>query len=145
MQTCPYCGGAMDWGRQPYVVNIHSATEANQAFRRTLWTGKHLQVTVMCINPGDSVGLEVHHELDQFLRVESGSGLVRMGDSRDQLTFERRVQAGDAILVPAGAWHDLINTGRVPLKLYSIYAPPAHDPGTIHWTKQQAMAAESAY
>lgn len=130
-----------DFGSSPYVVNIEKAAERNRAFIRAIWTGKHLQVTLMSIRPGEDIGLEVHRNTDQFLRIEEGRALVQMGDRRDQLNFERRVSEDDAILIPAGKWHNIINTGRKPLKLYSIYAPPEHRHGTIHRTKQDAMAA----
>lgn len=131
-----------DYGGAPYVVDIEDAAEQNRAFRTALWTGDHLQVTLMSIRPGESIGLERHPQTDQFLRIEDGNGLVRMGRTRENLNFERRIGEDDAIMVPAGYWHNIINTGREPLKLYSIYAPPEHPFGTIHRTKAEAMAAE---
>ena len=131
-----------DYGPEPFVINIEEATRRNSAFRTALWTGNHLQLTLMSISVGDEIGLENHPETDQFLRVEQGRGIVKMGSSKDNLNFQRRVSAGDAILVPAGTWHNLINEGNVPLKLYSIYAPPKHPRGTVHRTKADAMAAE---
>lgn len=125
-----------DYGPQPYVVNIEEATMLNDNFRLALWTGTHLQLTLMSINPGEDVGLEVHPELDQFLRIEQGQGLTLMGDSQDNLYFRKRVYDDYAIFIPAGMWHNLVNTGCVPLKLYSIYAPPEHPHGTVHRTKQ---------
>lgn len=131
-----------DYGSSPFVVNIDQATRQNNTFRTAIWTGTHLQVTLMSIDVGDDIGLEVHPDVDQFLRVEAGQGIARMGDTKDNLTFERRVQDNDAIMVPAGKWHNLINTGSTPLKIYSIYAPPEHPFGTVHRTKADAMAAE---
>ncbi|WP_238985106.1 cupin domain-containing protein [Bacillus kwashiorkori] len=131
-----------DYGNEPYVVNIEHATKRNRNFRTALWTGKHLQVTLMSINAGDDIGLEMHPDVDQFLRIEDGEGIVRMGRTKENLTFERRVSDDFAIMVPAGMWHNLVNTGRRPLKLYSIYAPPEHPFGTVHRTKAEAMAAE---
>jgi mannose-6-phosphate isomerase-like protein (cupin superfamily) len=96
----------------------------------------------MSINVGEDIGLEVHPTVDQFLRIEEGQGIVQMGDTKDNLYFERRVYDDDAIMVPAGKWHNIINTGNKPLKLYSIYAPPEHPFGTVHETKADAMAAE---
>ena len=84
------------------------------------------------------MGLEVHYDLDQFIRIEDGEGLVMMGDSEDNLRFERKVADDDIILIPAGKWHNLINTGCKPLKLYSIYAPPEHPHGTVHRTKEES-------
>lgn len=131
-----------DHGKEPFVVNINQATKHNNTFRTAIWTGNHLQVTLMNINVGDDIGLEVHPNIDQFLRIEEGQGLVQMGDAKDQLYFQKRVYDDDAIMVPAGKWHNLINTGNRPLKLYTIYAPPEHPFGTIHKTKADAIAAE---
>ena len=127
-----------DYGPKPLVINIEQATLQNNYFRTTLWTGKYLQLTLMSIRPGEDIGLEIHHDLDQFLRIEQGSGVVMMGNNKNSLEFRRNVNANDAIIIPAGTWHNLINTSGVPLKLYSIYAPPQHPFGTVHVTKQDA-------
>lgn len=132
----------VDYGPKPFVVNIEEATRRNNNFRRALWTGEHLQLTLMSIRPGEDIGLEVHPKTDQFLRVEQGSGVVKMGSNKDNLDFQRRVFPGFAIFVPAGEWHNLVNTGNIPLKVYSIYAPPQHPFGTVHRTKADAEAAE---
>lgn len=134
-----------DYGPEPFVVNINQVTKQNDTFRTALWTGKHLQVTLMSINPGESIGLEIHPKVDQFLRVEEGQGIVKMGDRKDRLNFQRRVSDDFAIMIPAGTWHNIINTGRKPLKLYSIYAPPQHPSGTVHKTKADAEAAEKEH
>ena len=134
-----------DHGECPYAVNIARATKQNNNFRTALWTGKHLQLTLMSIGVGGDIGLEMHPDVDQFLRLEQGYGLVRMGSSKDRLDFKCRVCDNYAIFVPAGTWHNLINTGNVPIKLYSIYAPPQHPFGTVHKTKKDAEAAESAH
>jgi len=131
-----------DYGPEPYVTNIKEATLKNSTFRTALWTGRYLQLTLMSIQPGDDIGLEVHYQTDQFIRIEKGSGLVKMGDWRDKLDFQRNVCEGDVIFIPAGKWHNLINTGKTPLKLYSIYAPPNHPRGTVHKTKKDAMEEE---
>lgn len=131
-----------DYGKTPFVVDIEEATTQNRTFRTALWTGDHLQVTLMSIAPGDDIGLELHPDVDQFLRVEQGQGLVQMGDRQDQLDYQQRVSDDFAIMVPAGKWHNLTNTGQQPLKIYSIYAPPEHPFGTVHKTKADAMAAE---
>lgn len=123
-----------DYGGQPYVVDIEEATKENDKFRVAKWTGSNMQMTLMSIEPGGEVGLEVHKDHDQFLRIEDGIGFVQMGDSEDNLTFERNVEDDDAIMVPAGTWHNITNTGQQPLKLYSIYAPAEHPHGTIHET-----------
>jgi mannose-6-phosphate isomerase-like protein (cupin superfamily) len=131
-----------DYGPRPFVININEASKKNNTYRTALWTGKHLQVTLMSINVGEDIGLEKHAKVDQFLRIEQGQGIVQMGNSPDHLNFERRVSDDSAIMVPAGTWHNVINTGNIPLKLYSIYAPPNHPFGTVHVTKEQAMAEE---
>lgn len=131
-----------DYGPEPFVVNINAAAKQNNTYRTALWTGKHLQVTLMSINVGEDIGLEIHPNVDQFLRIEQGQGIVQMGRSKDNLNFERKVYDDSAIMIPAGTWHNVINTGNIPLKLYSIYAPPQHPHGTVHVTKADAMAAE---
>ena len=131
-----------DYGKNPFVVNIDEATKQNTTFRTALWTGEHLQVTLMSINVGEDIGLEVHPNVDQFLSIKDGQGLVQIGDTKDHLSFSQRVQDGFAIMIPAGKWHNLTNTGNKPLKLYTIYAPPEHPFGTVHKTKADAMAAE---
>ena len=129
-----------DHGRRPYVVDIEQATLVNDTFRTTLWTGGHLQLTVMAIPPGDDIGLEKHDATDQFLRIEQGTGRVQMGKSKKKLDFDRQVTADWVILVPAGYWHNVTNMGQDVLKLYSLYAPPDHEPGTVHPTKADAQA-----
>lgn len=131
-----------DFGPDPYVTNITKATLENPYFRRTLWTGTHLQLTLMCIPPCGEIGLERHCDLDQFLRLEQGQGRVLMGKNRNCLNYQRNVSDNDAIFIPAGTWHNLINTGDEPIKLYSIYAPVQHPRGTIHCTKADSDAAE---
>ncbi|MCL2852801.1 MAG: cupin domain-containing protein [Defluviitaleaceae bacterium] len=135
-------GPPKDFGGAPFVVDIAKATLNNDTFRTALWSGSHLQLTVMCIKPGEDIGLEVHPHVDQFLRVEDGCGLVQMGNSRDNLYIAHLVFDDYAIFIPAGAWHNLTNTGDRPLKLYSIYAPPNHLFGTVHQTKEIAEAGE---
>lgn len=125
-----------DYGGKPFTINIEKATLMNNNFRTTLWTGNYLQLTLMSIKPGEDIGLEVHPDLDQFLRIEQGQGVVIMGDTRENLCFQDKVYENCAIIIPAGMWHNIINTGRVPIKLYSIYAPPQHPFGTLHQTKQ---------
>lgn len=104
-------------------------TKTNNIFRTALWTGRHLQLTLMSINVGDEIGLEIHPDTDRFIRVEQGEGLVKMGYDRDDLSFQKRVTPSDAMIVPAGTWHNVINAGNVPLKVYSIYAPPKRPMG----------------
>ena len=124
-----------DHGRRPYVVDIERATLGNNNFRTTLWTGQYLQLTLMTIPPGGEIGLEIHPDTDQFLRIEQGQGIVQMGRDRRNLNFRQTVFDNFAVFVPAGTWHNITNIGNRPLKLYSIYAPPHHPPGTVHATK----------
>jgi mannose-6-phosphate isomerase-like protein (cupin superfamily) len=131
-----------DYGPVPIVVNIEAATKQNNTFRTVLWTGNHLQLTLMSINVGEDIGLEIHPAVDQFIRIEQGEGLVRIGNRKDNLSFQKRVGSSDAIIVPAGTWHNVINVGNVPLKVYSIYAPPQHPRGTVHKTRADAMKTE---
>ena len=131
----------IDHGPDPFVANIEEATLANTNYRTTLWTGSNLQVTLMAIQPGHDIGLEVHEDTDQFLRIEEGKATVYLGESKENLeSFE--ANNDDAVIVPAGTWHNLVNTGDTPLKVYSIYAPPHHPHGTVHATKEQADADE---
>lgn len=131
-----------DYGPRPVVFNIEKLTELNDNFRVALWTGDHLQLTLMSIKPGEDIGLEIHPNLDQFIRIEEGQGLVKMGNRRDELNFQEEARDGYAVIIPANTWHNIINTGNKPLKLYSIYAPPQHPKGTIQRTKEEAMSGE---
>lgn len=131
-----------DFGNDPFVFNIEDYTKENETYRTALWTGEYMQLTVMNILPGEDVGLEVHHDHDQFLRVEEGEGLVLMGDTEDDLSFQKRIEDDFAIMVPAGKWHNVVNDTNKPLKLYSIYAPREHDKNTVHQTKEEALADE---
>ncbi|OOM79048.1 cupin domain protein [Clostridium puniceum] len=124
-----------DYGPQAYVVNIDEATKQNNNFRTALWTGEYLQVTLMSINVGDDIGLEIHPDTDQFIRVEDGQGIVKMGKSKDNLDFQANIRDDFAILIPYGIWHNIINTGNKPLKVYSIYAPPHHPHSVVQVTK----------
>ena len=116
-----------------YISNIEKETLENENFRKVLYTAKHSQLVLMSLLPGEEIGAEVHH-LDQFLRVEAGSGMaVLNGESYP-------VEDGSAIVVPAGAEHNVINTGETAMKLYTIYSPAEHKDGTVHVTKSDAMA-----
>lgn len=127
-----------DFGGDPFVVDIEKATLDNKNFRTTVWTGKKLQLTYMAIPKGGDIGLEVHPKNDQFLRVEQGKGKVQMGPKEGDLSFEEEVADDYAILVPAGTWHNVTNIGDEPLKLYALYGPPDHEPGTVHKTQKEA-------
>ncbi len=131
----------MDYGPSPIIFNIDEVTKANNTFRTALWTGTYFQLTLMSIPQGGEIGLEVHPDVDQFLRIEEGEGMAMMGDREDNLTFRMKVEDDFSIIIPAGVWHNLVNTGDTPLKLYSIYAPPQHPFGTVHQTKEDSDAA----
>lgn len=131
-----------DYGPNPLVINIENAAEQNTNFRSALWTGNHLQIVLMSLRAGEEIGLEKHANTDQFLRIEEGRGLVQMGSSPEHLNIQRNVREDDAIVVPAGTWHNLINTGNKPLKLYTIYAPPEHPFGTVQQTRAAATPSD---
>lgn len=128
----------IDHGPNPYVLDIEEVTKANDAFRDTLWTGQFLQMTVMSIPAGGEIGAEVHDDHDQFLRLESGKGHIMIGESEDKLDVDQIVEDDYAVFIPAGKWHNLVNEGNEPVKLYSIYAAPDHVAGTHHATKADA-------
>ena len=118
------------------VINIEKETIHNDNFRTTLWTGNNLQLTLMSIGAGESIGLEIHPKIDQFIRIEQGHGFVIMGDKKDELDFKKEIHDNFAFIIPANKWHNIVNTGYEPIKLYSIYAPPQHPHGTVHVTKE---------
>lgn len=130
-----------DFGPNPFVIDINKATLNNNTFRTALWTGSNLQLTLMKINPGEDIGLEVHPEDDQFIRIESGHGIVQIGENEDDLYFQQPIFDDFAIFIPAGTVHNIINIGDQPLLLYSIYAPPHHPWGTVHQNKEDAEKA----
>jgi len=119
-----------------FVDNIEEKTEQNNFFRQVLYTGKHTQLVVMSLLPGEEIGMEVHLQVDQFFRIEEGEAKVIIDGE------EHEVSDGFAIIVPAGSQHNVINTGSNPLKLYTLYSPPNHPEGTVHRTRAEAMAAE---
>jgi len=108
-----------------FVDNIETLTTENSDFRRVLYTGKHLQLVLMSLEPGQEIGSEVHEDHDQFFRIESGKGAVVIDGERTE------VKDDDAIIVPAGARHNVINSGSEPLRLYTIYGPPEHEEGVV--------------
>jgi mannose-6-phosphate isomerase-like protein (cupin superfamily) len=122
-----------------YVGPIEKQTEKNTYFRQVLYTGKYAQLVVMCLRPGEEIGNEVHKTVDQFFRIEEGEAKFVFND-----TENHEVKAGDAVIVPAGTFHNVINTSPTkPLKLYTLYSPPNHPDGTVHKTKAEAEAAEA--
>jgi len=129
-----------DIGPEPQSFDMERATKGNTDYRSVAWSGRYLQVTLMSIPVGGAIGLEVHPETDQFLRLDAGSGRVQMGAEKDKLTFEKDVSDGWCILVPAGTWHNITNTGSTPMQIYAIYAPAHHTPGKVQATASVAAA-----
>ena len=121
-----------------YVDDIQKQTKENQDFRRVLYTGKHLQLVLMTLQAGEEIGAEVHDDRDQFFRIEEGEGKVEIDGT------QHAVKDDDAIVVPAGARHNVTNTGAVPLRFYTLYGPPEHKDGTVHATKADAEANHDA-
>lgn len=138
-----YCAGAMDNGGTPYVADVLHMAEQNPNFRTAIWTGEHLQMTLMCIPPCGEIGLEIHEETEQFIRVEEGNAVVELGRCKNQVDIQHNICKGDVVFVPAGTWHNVINTSRNPLKLSSIYGPPNHRKGTVHRTKAEAEGEQN--
>ena len=127
-----------------WVGDIEQQTIDNETFRTVLFTGDHTQLTVMNLRPGEDIGLERHDGIDQFLRIERGKARVELGRSEDAIDETHEVEDDWAVIVPAGIWHNVVNTGDGELKLYSLYSPPEHPDGTVHGTKEEAQAAEAA-
>ncbi|PLC52110.1 cupin [Pollutimonas nitritireducens] len=122
-----------------FVDNIEKLTTDNEKFRKVLYTGQYMQLVLMTLKPGEEIGAEVHEGHDQFFRVEEGSGEVIIDGQ------SRAIKDDDAIIVPAGARHNVVNNGDQPLKLYTIYGPPEHRDGVIHATKAQADASDEHF
>jgi mannose-6-phosphate isomerase-like protein (cupin superfamily) len=122
-----------------FVSNIERLTEENNNYRQVLYTGKNLQLVLMAILPGGEIGEEVHEDRDQFFRIETGEGEVLIDGNRSKL------KSDDAIVVPAGARHNIVNTGNESLRFYTLYAPPEHRDGTVHVTKAAAEASQEHF
>jgi mannose-6-phosphate isomerase-like protein (cupin superfamily) len=127
-----------------WIQDIEKLTKDNETFRTVLFTGKYSQLTVMTIQPGEEIGNEVHEDHDQFLRIEQGKARVDLGTTGEKVEESHEAEDDWAIIVPAGTWHNVVNTGSEALKLYSIYSPAEHPDGTVHQTKADADAAEAA-
>lgn len=125
-----------------WVDNIETVTLENTNFRTVIFTGEHSQLTVMSIPPGGEVGWEAHGHLDQFLRLEAGKARLDLGSTKDTVDESHDIEDDWALIIPAGTWHNVVNTGDRDLKLYSIYSPPEHPDGTVHRTKAEADADE---
>jgi mannose-6-phosphate isomerase-like protein (cupin superfamily) len=128
-----------------WVGDIEQATLQNETFRTILFTGEHTQLTVMRLGAGEDIGREAHPRVDQFIRIEKGQGRVELGSTEERIDETHDIQDDWAIVIPAGVWHNVVNTGTGDLKLYSLYSPPQHPAGTVHRTKAEAQAAEHAH
>jgi len=123
---------------KPYINSIEKQTLKNNYFRKVLFTGKHAQLVLMCLKPKEEIGNEMHKHVDQFFRLESGEAKFVFNGKTKHI-----VKNGDAVIVPAGTYHNVINNSKTKkLKLYTIYSPPNHPPNTIHKTKADAERAE---
>lgn len=125
-----------------WVGDIEALTLDNTMFRTVVYTGVHSQLTVMSVPPGGEVGWESHPQLDQFLRLEQGTARLDFGRTRDRVEESHDVEDDWAFIVPAGVWHNVVNTGDEDLRLYSVYSPPEHPDGTVHRTKAESDADE---
>lgn len=128
-----------------WVGDIERETLDNTTFRTVVFTGEHTQLTVMRLAAGEDIGREAHHDRDQFLRVEQGQARIELGRTEDAIDETHEVADDWAVIVPAGVWHNVVNTGNGELKLYSLYSPPEHPDGAVHVTKADAMEAERAH
>jgi len=133
-----------DNGPNPQAFDIETEPRENTNYRTVAWSGKYLQVTLMSIPVGESIGLEVHPYTDQFLRLDAGQGRCVMGPAEDQLDFQQDVTDGWAVQVPAGTWHDIINTGDEPMQVYAVYAPVHHAAGIVQETAAKAEEDEES-
>ncbi len=129
-----------DIGPRPQAFDLETETLDNANYRTVAWSGVYLQVTLMSIPVGGDIGLEEHPDTDQFIRLDGGRGRVQMGPRADELTFDQEVSDGWCVLVPAGTWHNITNTGDGPMQLYTVYAPQHHQPGKVQATQEIAEA-----
>lgn len=136
-----YCRKQTYYKPEPYVTNVQQKALQNTNFRIALWTGFNAQMTLMCIPTCSDIGVEIHEDTDQIIRIEQGIAMVKMGICKEQLNFQSTLCTGDTIFVPAGTWHNVINTGNAPLKISSIYSPPHHPPKTVQHTKKDTYTS----
>ena len=133
---------AGDSGPAPFIANITRASQENTAYRSAFWTGERLQMTLMSIPVRGEIGFEMHADVDQYIRVEEGRGLVVIGNGGAIPSMRQSVGRNDGVFIPAGTWHNIVNEGFRPLKLSSVYAPPNHPRGVVQQTKADAEKAE---
>lgn len=129
-----------DIGPRPHAFDLETETVENDNYRTVAWSGDYLQVTLMSIPVDGDIGLEMHAATDQFIRLDRGHGRAQMGPGKDELDFDQEVTDGWRVIVPAGSWHNITNTGDEPLQVYTVYAPQHHKPGKLHQTKSIAEA-----
>jgi mannose-6-phosphate isomerase-like protein (cupin superfamily) len=129
-----------DIGPRPQSFDLEFETIDNPNYRTVAWSGKYLQLTFMSIPVGSDIGLELHPETDQLIRLEKGRGHAQMGPSKDELTFDQEISDGWCVLVPAGSWHNITNIGDQPMQVYTVYAPQHHAPGKVQATMAIAEA-----
>ena len=127
-----------DHGPKLYPFPVNQLTLQNTNFRTAIWTGTYMQMTLMCIPACGEIGWEIHEDTDQYIRIEQGTAMLLSGSCRSQQDYAQRLCAQESVFVPAGTWHNIVNIGRTPLKVSSIYAPPHHPFGTVHQTKDDA-------
>jgi len=123
-------------GKRGFSTNIEQDTLDNDNFRKVLYTSKNMQLVLMTLKPGEEIGAETHHTIDQFFRFEAGSGQCVINDNK------YNVSDGDCVIIPAGSKHNIINTGKVAFQMYTLYSPPNHIDKTVHVTKEQAVEDE---
>jgi mannose-6-phosphate isomerase-like protein (cupin superfamily) len=142
--TCPIGSDRVDLEVHVlgWLDDVNKITLENTNFRTVIHTGQHTQLTLMSLEVGEEIGWEAHSHLDQFLRLEQGKARVDFGSSEESVDESHDVGDDWAFIVPAGVWHNVVNTGDEPVKLYSLYSPPEHPDGTVHRTKAEADAAE---
>jgi mannose-6-phosphate isomerase-like protein (cupin superfamily) len=129
-----------DIGPRPQAFDLESETLGNTNYRTVAWSGEYLQVTLMSIPVDEDIGLEMHGETDQLIRLGRGRGRAQMGPAKDDLAFDQEVTDGWCVIVPAGSWHNITNIGDEPMQVYTIYAPQHHKPGKVHQTQAIAEA-----
>jgi len=133
-----------DIGPEPQSFDLEKATLENTSYRAVAWSGRYLQLTLMSIPAGEDIGLEAHPDTDQFLRLDGGRGRVQMGPAKDRLDFDREVEDGWAVLIPAGTWHNVTNIGDEPMQVYAVYAPVHHAAGKVQATAAEAQQDEES-
>ena len=129
-----------DIGPKPQAFDLEQATRDNKHFRSVAWSGRYLQLTLMSVPAGGDIGLEMHPDTDQFLRLDAGRGRLEMGPAKERLTQTQELSDGWCALIPAGTWHNVTNIGAEPMQVYALYAPAHHKPGKIHRTAADAAA-----